>query len=545
MPKLPAASTRVPSRSTLKACSAFALTYAALAVLMSRMVAPYDEGIILVGAEQVQRGYVPYRDFYANYGPANFYILAGLFDVFGDSVLVERAWDTVVRAATVPVCFLLVRHAAPRWVAWVAALLATAWLGSLGDYGYPVFPSLLCCLAGLLCIARASEASEASEAFGAADPWRWLFAAGCAAGAAASFRFDAGVYAVGALAVSSALSAGWRRAAVPFTAGVATLCVPVALALSVAGAVPDLIYDNLLFPSRAYAATRSLPFPSVSDLAAYPYQVAVYVPITAVALSLAALALDARRRSSASRAARWLLLSLAMMSSVLYLKGLVRVSVTHVALSLLPAILLAVASAVLVRRGATAINVLVALSLAIVAVPSVYAVGKDAKAGRATLAWASSPATWTDPDAPASCRPPPHIRRLRCFAADRAWSSVVATIEARSRADQPIYVGLAHHDRVFVDDVLTYFAAERRPVTKWYHFDPGLQTTAAIQAQIVADLRASRPPVAVLDDTWSGIREPNASALSSGVTLLDDYLSRTFRSIDRRGPYDVRVPRSD
>ena len=56
-------------------CVSFSLLFAS----MNRDVSRYDEGLVLFGAVRVLHGDVPYRDFYANYGPAQFYVLAGLF----------------------------------------------------------------------------------------------------------------------------------------------------------------------------------------------------------------------------------------------------------------------------------------------------------------------------------------------------------------------------------------------------------------------------------------------------------------------------------
>jgi hypothetical protein len=61
-----------------------------LIITVYRIVNQYDESLILVGSTRVLSGDIPYRDFYANYGPAQFYVLAALFKVFGPSVLVER-----------------------------------------------------------------------------------------------------------------------------------------------------------------------------------------------------------------------------------------------------------------------------------------------------------------------------------------------------------------------------------------------------------------------------------------------------------------------
>ena len=86
----------------------FAAALGLLIATMSRNVRPYDEGLILFGSARVQSGDIPYRDFYANYGPGQFYGLATLFKVFGPSVLVERLWDLLIRACTVLVVYLIV-----------------------------------------------------------------------------------------------------------------------------------------------------------------------------------------------------------------------------------------------------------------------------------------------------------------------------------------------------------------------------------------------------------------------------------------------------
>jgi hypothetical protein len=49
---------------------------------------------------RVADGEIPHRDFYADYGPAQFYVLAGLFKLFAPSILGECLWDTLVRVLT-------------------------------------------------------------------------------------------------------------------------------------------------------------------------------------------------------------------------------------------------------------------------------------------------------------------------------------------------------------------------------------------------------------------------------------------------------------
>ena len=126
---------------------------------------------------------------------------------------------------------------------------------------------------------------------------------------------------------------------------------------------------------------------------------------------------------------------------------------------------------------------------------------------------------------------------------------VAATRWLRDGDDRsPIFVGCSRHDLVSVNPMLLYFLSGRAPASYFYQFDPGLTTTAPVQARIVSDLERARVETAAL---WrrAVFREPNPCRFPSGVTLLDDYLRDHFvpeRSTDdavwlRRRP-DERQP---
>ena len=70
---------------------------------------------------------------------------------------------------------------------------------------------------------------------------------------------------------------------------------------------------------------------------------------------------------------------------------------------------------------------------------------------------------------------------------------------------------------------------------------PGLrlQNREDIQREMVRELDASRAPYAILDAEFDGIREPNDSARSSGVTILDDYLARNYRQVEKFGEMSI------
>src|ERR1700687_3467662 len=84
-----------------------------------------DEGIVLTGAERIQRGEVPYRDFFSFYTPGPFYLVAMVFRIFGDSLVVARISLAVAGTACSAVTYVLSRRVCPQGVALFAAALTT------------------------------------------------------------------------------------------------------------------------------------------------------------------------------------------------------------------------------------------------------------------------------------------------------------------------------------------------------------------------------------------------------------------------------------
>ena len=56
---------------------------------------------------------------------------------------------------------------------------------------------------------------------------------------------------------------------------------------------------------------------------------------------------------------------------------------------------------------------------------------------------------------------------------------------------------------------------------------------------MIAEFKASNVRLLVLSSEWRHISEPNLSSISSGVTLLDDYIRANFSETDRIGAVSV------
>jgi hypothetical protein len=134
----------------------------------------------------------------------------------------------------------------------------------------------------------------------------------------------------------------------------------------------------------------------------------------------------------------------------------------------------------------------------------------------------------------------PDVDRRLGTACTTADELAVAALLARAPA-VPLFVALPYHDRVVANDILLYVLAGRPSATLWYDFHPGVTTTAAVQTAILTDLRHN-PETSVVGQLVTVPSEPNASAISSGVHLLDDYLRSAYEPDRRMGGYVILRP---
>jgi hypothetical protein len=547
----------------------FALACLYLIVSMSRTINVYDEGIILTGAARVLAGAVPHRDFYANYGPGQFYILALLFKLFGPSMLIERGWDMAVRAGIVSLVFLLATRMATRRTAVLAAAVCCTWLGLLGYPSYPVFPALAATLAGQAFLMAARQAERRGPP---------LLMAGACMGLAALFRYDVGVAGL-ATAVASVAASWWLGADGTGTreaprvlaaawalvgAGFSAVTVPLFAAYAAVGALPGFVSDILTYPIKFYTRMRALPFPPLDRFATAPADLVVYLPILVGVATGAALVGGLRgirrlpagppRQAVAVRLVD--LLTFGLLGLAFFMKGCVRVSQIHMAMALVvclvllaclarPAPVPAKTGRFLPARG------LVAAAMMMAAGYTFLALGVGTLRAAQNFAWTTRRAGWVAQPSPtwppppdASCFQPPDLRLLRCFQVPPDLARTIRYLRQHTRPGEPIFVGLPRHDRFVINDVLLYFAVERPSATHWYHFDPGLQTSLKIQQEMVAELKNARPAYVVIETFPARPPEPNGSSVSSGVMLLDDELRRSYRSVAVFGGFDImaRVP---
>ena len=87
---------------------------------------PHDEGLVLQAGRRIADGQLPYRDFYANYGPGQYYVVGGLDALFGPSLLTWRIVRVALDATVAVLAYAIARRDAPAPLALGAWLTAAA-----------------------------------------------------------------------------------------------------------------------------------------------------------------------------------------------------------------------------------------------------------------------------------------------------------------------------------------------------------------------------------------------------------------------------------
>jgi hypothetical protein len=500
----------------------------------------YDEGITLTAAMRVGAGQIPHRDFYFIYGPAEPYILAGLFRIFGPSLLAERLFDLLIKALVVISAYAIARSYCRRSIAIFISILILFWIFGVSEFGLATTPvSLLDLVASALVLPIFSRSLSN----------RRMLSAGAVSGMTLLFRYDTGIalLAIHLLVISIAVFLksndtparlrSFASAVWPYLFGFALLTVPPAIYyLSVAPAAP-LLHDILIYPSKYYRRDRSLPFPRTRRLE----NLGIYLPIIIAGFSLYALAKvrfgrggdGVHRIPEVPQERQWqgYLLMFGLLLAVMYLKGLVRVSIIQIYLAIIPSLLLL---AVLFERRShfprlvqAAISCLMWLSL----IAATWASIQEIEAQYAEHVSAETRKTW--------CQLKNPLTEGFCFLPEEDRIHAIEFIAGHTQPGQPLYSGLKHHDRVYANDNLIYFATQRLPVTRWSHFDPDLQNHYDIQAQMIQEMERNPPPYIVLDSEFDLMREPNGSGRSSGVKLLDTYIGDHYQPSETFGVMSV------
>jgi hypothetical protein len=489
-----------------------------------------DEGLMLQAAARIASGEVPYSDFWWYYPPGQPYLLGALWKIFGPSLIEWRAVRVLADATVALLAWQLARrYANPKLalLAWAVALLAMAYPS--GPHPFPI--ALALALGALICFDK-----------------RPVFA-GILAGLCAAWRLEFAAY----LGLGILISYG--AAPTPFRRGGAARFLLAAAATAAAAFLPVLLaaglrtsWDLLIaYPLKDFSAYQGLPLELIysgplntASLAgffsdSFENLLLFYLPVVLLigfAGGALALLLSSKGRRDYALAAL-LIFSLGMAHYLI-----VRPDVFHTApLAVCVAVVGAIAIARSAGRAASHGRARSALILA----GAVIAGGSLAYSlveglDRQLLVLREPTVKLATPTANG-------VRAAAAVAEPLA--AAVADVRSRTAPNAPIYVIGRRADITTSGAPLFYILAERKNPTRYDIAAPGVVTSAAVQAEIVADLERAKPELIV---RWlsplTAAPEPNRAGRSSGVRLLDRYIGANYVESGRYGDWVVLEARA-
>ena len=515
-------------------------------ITMLEAIQPNDEGLMLQAAARIADGQVPYRDFWWFYPPGQPYLLAGLWDLFGPSLLPWRVLRVLCDATVAVLVWALARRGGASQrvalAAWLAAALAMAYPS--GPHPFP--PTLAMCLGALLLMDR--RPALAGALAGLAALWRIEFAAYLGLGIllAYALRPTAGGEDVRARA----------RPSLAFTGAAAAVAAVLYVPVVAAAGLSDSFDLLIRYPVEDFSDYQSLPFPldydgplNTSSVGGFLTDSAeplllFYLPLVLVlglAGSLVALGLGIER----SR--RWQAVPACVFAIGMAHYLVTRPDAFHTApLAVMVAVLSTWAIARVgeeptgkrakshapgEKRGLRRVVPMAASVLAGTALTYAIVEGLDRR--------------WLELRADRAELRLPVADGVRVSESGREpLENAVRYVRRNTRPGEPVYVATRRSDLVTAGAPILYVLAERPNPTRYDIAAPGVITTEPVQREIVRDLERTRTRVVVRwTDPASAAPEPNRAGESSGVTLLDDHLARAYRRAARFGSYVLLVRR--
>jgi uncharacterized membrane protein YhaH (DUF805 family) len=511
------------SKTAIRAFFWSVLAAAYIGALLTQPPEVYDEGLIVAGAMRILHGQLPYRDFNTGYPPAQFYTIAGVFSVFGTTLLAERVWDTVWRLAIVGLATFLARATTLRQPAHPLPLICGGLVTGACAYRlYPLISCMLPCLAAVWCAVLYLNQRGV----------RWLFFSGIAAGAAILYRHDLAACVCGAVTVAICYQAiaepkrRWLQLAAVFWGGVLLVAAMPVLYFWLSVPHDALVRSFIDFP-RINFAGRHTPLPGPESFLAW---INFYLPLAIIV----AAAITFRQATAARRPTLALLLMICVSTLALATQ---RLDTMHAYPAIMFSMVLLCACIAGWQRENRRLLRTLLLSGTIFCYGLVPLIGWAQKVTEPWQAGQSGSAP-VDERRYSRNEHPDEIVRAGSVRLAPDQRQAVGYIQRHLAPGKPLYVGATTHGLTWFNDALFYFLADRPQATRFDMSLPGLTTSAAVQSEIRRDIRQKQIEYVVLFRAPVS-HEPNLSSVDSGVRILDDAIRQDYIQVAEFGRYTI------
>lgn len=492
----------------------------------------YDEGFAVFNAARITNGDIPYRDFWSIYPPGQFYTLAILFKTFGSTLFVSRIYDTFVRLLIVFSVWLIAKRITSNPQKYFAVITTALLLSSAGFYSYAVFPALALGLLGISTLLKYLDTGR----------HHFLFLAGFFLGLTFFFRLDFGLYFGLSVFVTillnyllnmrqknaSSIKILFNLSEIAIMAGIILIIVVTIYGyIGILSGFANLLEQVIIFPATMFKSTRWLPYPTLLPTTSnFLEWIRFYFPLLVYGVGFFFYLNDLRKKRTILDTQYFGKITIFILGVLLFAQALSRYDYIHIVPTSLTATLVVYSTIIspnLLKSPTPTIRFVRVLGLSgfislYIVLPTII------------LAY------YIRDFSPLGCYS--QTEKASCVYIDKNQEDAIDYIRAHTKENESIFVGNSRHDAILINDIGFYFLSARQSSTKYSELHPGVATTLPVQQSIVQSIESRSVKWIVLVQVPEST-EPNASAISSDVTYLDEFVLSNYSLVKEFGNYQI------
>lgn len=490
----------------------------------------YDEGIAVYGAQRVADGDLPYLDFWTIYPPGQYYLLFIIFELFGFEIINARIFSIFIFFITSIILFKICENIIKSKIAIIAPIIYVFFISYSTMYATAMGTAILVAVSSIYFFHKWLTSQKT----------KYLFISGVFSGLVTIFRLDIGIYSIlGSLTVlilnlfliKPETKTGLKNFLV-IIIGFSIFFVSVYTIFFILCGFDNVFEQLILFPSQIFPIYRALPFPNpfeflsddskqitlASKVNIFWNGIVFYIPLL---IYLATILINLlRREEKISKYEMLKTLNISVTGLLFYLQASIRSDLEH----LLPTLFISsILFTYLIKKFGKKIIIKISFAVFIIFLLSVPIVKKIEMNSQNLVMLKIQKANKI------------MINPVRAFELNILSYYIEENIDSKEK----IFIGNSRHDLIYINDVMLYFILNRKSGTKYHELSPGQITTEKVQLEVIRELQQNNVNFIILRKQSEDVKEKNLSSTSSGVTILDDFLSVNFEIVFSTPNYTI------
>ncbi len=479
----------------------------------------FDEGILLSNTFFINKGLVPYKDFYSNYPPGIYYILKIIWEFAGVSIISERILGLIFHLTISLSLGRITGIIVNRNFSIFSASICALWISYIAPVSYAYLGAVGLCLIIIMSVLNCMKSKS---------DWSWIFP-GILMAFLSFLRHDLFAYfsffliitiILVLVATSAKLSVLLRKRETGYFLSSMLVVISIFWGPTLFRGGLNTFYDLLIYQIKYTMPARVKPLPpflklnlqSVPLFLAYLFEGSVFLciigPITGLGIYL-----SKRRYQNILQSFPVLLVTILSLSVFPQMYG--RTDIYHSLFAVAPAICLLTSIPFLFRSKYKAYISFIIIFILLIS-PTISHINKY-----------RSPNNFIK-----------SISDIKLL--DESRKNVIDEINKRTDENDSIFVGLKTNRLTFANEIEFYYLTRRLTGTRYSQYDPNFTNREEFQRNIINDLRKNKTKLILLSENFDQVIENNKSKIKQSK-LLDEFIQKNYKSVKIIKPYEIWI----